>query len=186
MSDLDAAREALRERQGSGARYDAPEAPAKELRLARSGTAYFARKLNELGDDALYEPSKVPGWTRAHVICDIAYQARAISRQAEAAVAGEALPPMYDDDAGRIGQIELGATLPSRALRHLFDHAAVHLNVVWRDIPGPAWDTVATDAEGIPRRLRATAMERARRLWCGAFQLDSGARLHDLPSELGS
>ncbi|WP_448955213.1 maleylpyruvate isomerase N-terminal domain-containing protein [Labrys neptuniae] len=183
MSDLDAARRALQERQGLGARYDAPEAPAEDLRLARLGTAYFARKLGELSDAALYAPSRVSGWSRAHVICDIAYQARAISRQVEAATAGEAIPPFYDGEAGRIGDIELGATLPARALRHLFDHAAVHLNVVWRDLPGAGWDIVAGDAQGQTRSLHVTAMERARRLWRGALELDNGARLRDLPPE---
>lgn len=183
MSDLDAARRALQEWQGLGARYDAPEAPAEDLRLARLGTAYFARKLSELGDAALYAPSRVPGWTRAHVICDVAYQARAISRQMEAATAGEAVPPLYDDEAGRIEDIELGATLPARALRHLFDHAAVHLNVVWRDLPGAAWEALVADVEGHARPLRGTAMERARRLWHGALELDNGARLRDLPLE---
>lgn len=183
-SDLDAARWALWERQGSGARYDAPEAPADALRLARSGTAYFARRLNALADAALYEPSTVSGWTRAHVICDLAYQARALARQAEAATAGATIPAMYDGSAGRGAEIRLGATLPAHALRHLFDHAAVHLNVVWRDLPRAAWDIVAPDARGIPRPLRAAVTERARRLWRGALELDNGARRRDLPLEL--
>lgn len=183
-SDLDTARRALWERQGSGARYDAPEAPADDLRLARSGTAYFARKLNALADAALYEPAAVSGWTRAHVICDVAYQARALARQAEAATAGGTIPAMYDGSAGRSAEIRLGATLPAHALRHLFDHAAVHLNVVWRDLPGAAWDIVAPDAGGLPRPLRAAVAERARRLWRGALELDNGARRHDLPLEL--
>ena len=85
MSTLDQARAELRARQGRGARYDAPEAPAAALALARSGTAYFARKLNALSDADLYQPSQIPGQIRAHLICAVAYQARALARQAEAA-----------------------------------------------------------------------------------------------------
>ncbi|RRD22371.1 maleylpyruvate isomerase [Brucellaceae bacterium VT-16-1752] len=184
MGDLDAARHALRERQGLGARYDAPEAPANDLRLARLGTAYFARRLNALSDAALYQGSAIAGWTRAHVICDVAYQARAISRQVEAATAGEPVPRFYGDEAGRVEAIQLGATLPARALRHLFDHAAVHLNVFWRDMPSPAWDVVARDADGVSRPLRSTAIERARRIWRAALELNNGARQRDLPPEL--
>lgn len=51
-----AAREALKARQGKGARYDAPNAPAEDLLLARRGTAHFARKLMELPDAELYAP----------------------------------------------------------------------------------------------------------------------------------
>ena len=184
MSTLDQAREALRAKQGAGARYDAPEAPARELALARSGTAYFARKLNELSDAALYEPSAVPGWTRAHVICAVAYQARALARQAEAAAAGIAIPPMQDAEWAELEDLDLGATLPPRALRHLFDHSAVHLDVVWRDLPGAGWDLSAPDAAGQPRPIRACALERARMLWRGAIDLGNGARLRDLPPEL--
>ena len=32
-------------------------------------------------------------------------------------------------------EIDFGATLSPIALRHLFDHSAVHLNVEWRDLP---------------------------------------------------
>lgn len=180
MSRLDDAREALRARQGHGARYDAPEAPAAELAQARLGTAFFARKLNELPDGGLYGPSLLPGLARAHLICEVAYQARAICRQAEAITGGDPAPPMYDD---RHAAIELGATLPPRALRHLFDHAAVHLNVVWRDLPGPGWDAVAPDDTGVLRPLRATASERARLLWQRAYHLGNGARLRDLPAD---
>ncbi len=184
MSTLDEAREALRLRQGQGARYDAPEAPARELALARSGTAYFARKLNELSNAELYEPSKVPGWTRAHVICAVAYQARALARQVEAATAGVPIPPMQDAEWAELEDLDLGATLPPRALRHLFDHAAVHLDVVWRDLPGEAWELQAPDAEGRMRPLSAGAMERARLLWQGALDLGNGGRMKDLPPEL--
>ena len=184
MSTLDQAREALRARQGAGARYDAPEAPAQALALARSGTAYFARKLNELSDAALYAPSAVPGWTRAHVICAVAYQARALARQAEAATAGAPIPPMQEGDWAALEDLDLGATLPPRGLRHLFEHSAVHLDVVWRDLPGPAWDLPAPDAAGQPRPIRDAAMTRARALWRGALDLGNGARIRDLPPEL--
>lgn len=182
MTGLSAAREALAQSQGQGARYDAAEAPAA-LAQARLGTAFLARKLNELTDTALYQPSKIEGWTRAHVICDVAYQARAISRQVEAATAGHPVPPMYASAEERRAEIDLGATLPPRALRHLFDHAAIHLNVVWRDLPGPGWDTLVPDQHGQPRSLRATATERARLLWQSALHLGNGASLRNLPAE---
>ncbi len=63
-----AAREALKARVGKGARFDAPNAPADDLLLARRGTAYFARKLMELSDEALYEPAAIDGLSRAYVV----------------------------------------------------------------------------------------------------------------------
>src|SRR5277367_5455137 len=58
------ARTRLRERQGAGARYDAPTAPAADLLLARRGTAYFARQLNALSDIELDGPSALAKQTR--------------------------------------------------------------------------------------------------------------------------
>ena len=43
---------------------------------------------------------------------------------------------MYASTAVRDHEIDFGATLSPIALRHLFDHSAVHLNVEWRDLPG--------------------------------------------------
>jgi hypothetical protein len=89
----------LRVRQGSGARYDADGAPALELTLARRGTAYFARLLNNLRDAELYQPSAVPGWNRAHVVAAVAYHAKDITRIVEAArldVARVTLPSKTD------------------------------------------------------------------------------------------
>lgn len=179
MNGLDQARADLRARQGSGARHDAPDAPAADLALARLGTAFFARKLNELTDDALYHPSAVAGWSRAHVVCDVAYHARAISRQVEAATAGLAVPPFCE----LADELELGATLPPRALRHLFDHTAIHLNVVWRDLPAAGWQAVGAGKAGALRPLSNTPREQAHRLWTRAIHLGNGARPRDLPAE---
>ncbi|MBP7002177.1 maleylpyruvate isomerase family mycothiol-dependent enzyme [Amaricoccus sp.] len=79
----EAAREALRARQGAGARYAAAAAPARELAWARRGTAYFARKLRELTEAELTGPSLLPGWTRAHVIAHVGYNARALAQRVE-------------------------------------------------------------------------------------------------------
>ncbi|TPW29139.1 maleylpyruvate isomerase [Martelella alba] len=184
MTSLDDARRALMARQGSGARYDAPEAPADMLHLARTGTAYFARFLNRLPDRALYEPLRADGLTPAHVISAISYQARAIARQAEAITAGDTIPPLYDSQAALKAMIDLGATLPARALRHLFDHASVHLNVVWRDLPGDGWQVLVPGIDGTMHAFADTVRTRACSIWAAAFDLGNGARKRDLPVAL--
>src|SRR5690625_2550856 len=97
---LEEAREALRVRQGAGARYDSPNAPARDLAWARGGTAYFARKLNELTDAELFRPSLLPGWTRAALIAHVGYNARALTRLCEWARTGVETP-MYASTAQR-------------------------------------------------------------------------------------
>lgn len=180
---LDEARDALRERQGGGARYDAPEAPDRELAWARTGTAYFARSLMNLDNAGLREPSSLPGWSNAALVAHVGYNARALARLVQWARTGVETP-MYASMAQRAAEIELGATLPPRALRHLFDHSEVHLNVEWRDLPGPAWDHLVTTAQGRTVPARDTPWLRAREVWIHAVDLDPTASFLDFPAEL--
>ncbi|WP_265517309.1 maleylpyruvate isomerase N-terminal domain-containing protein [Nitratireductor luteus] len=179
---IEEARAALRARQGSGARYDAAAAPVRQLDWARRGTAYFARLLNELSDADLDAPSALPGLSRRHIIAHIGYHARILSEVVAWARNGRKEPlPRVAQVAS--GDVELGATLPSRALRYLFDHSEVHLNVEWRDLSDADWDACVEDAAGRRLALRKTPEIRARALWLHAVDLNSGGRFADMPSD---
>lgn len=182
-SDLDLARQELRDRQGQGARYDAANAPATALALSRRGTAYFARKLNELRDDMLSAPCGVPDWSRRHLIAFVGYQARGLCRLAQG-VNGGPVEGMYASAEARDAEIVRGASLPDRALRFLFDHSEVHLNVEWRDLPDAAWDRSVTTFDGQVRQSRDLPMERAKLLWVAAIQLENGGRPRDIPGAI--
>jgi len=174
---------ALRERQGVGARYDDPSAPHAELALARRGTAYFARRLMELDDDAFDVPSLLPGWKRRHVVAHVGYNARAVARLVEWARTGVE-SPMYASETQRWDEIVWGATLPIRALRNLVDHAAVHLSVEWRDLVGSQWDAEVVTAQGRTVPARETAWMRAKEVWVHAVDLDNGGSFLDFPDEM--
>lgn len=180
QTDTDlAAREALRARQGSGARYDAANAPADELLLARRGAAFFARKLNELTDTDLEAPSLREGRTRAYVIAEVSYQARMM------AIALKSLrEELTAEEAGWVPDIGLAATLPTRALRHLYAHADVHLNVEFRDLQPPHWEQEVAIGEGRPAPVRSVPLLRARTIWRSAIDLGTGARMADMPPVL--
>lgn len=178
--ELAAARAVLRARQGSGARYDAPAAPARELRWARLGTAYFARKLNELHDAALWAASSRAGWTRRRIVASVGLEARAIA-QAITLATGGPTDEFADVDTSAL---DLAETLPAAALRHLVTHAAIHLDVTWRDLTDAQWDL---PLEGMPfATVRDSAFARARTLWAGALDLRSGGRLADAPPDFVS
>lgn len=178
---LDLAREQLRERQGAGARYDAAAAPATELAWARTGTAYFARKLNELTDAELTEPSLLPGWSRASLVAHVGYNARALTRLCEWAATGVETP-MYASPEQRLAEIVNGSTLPARALRNLFLHSEVHLNVEWRDLTDEAWDNEVRTAQGRTVAVRETAWMRTREVWIHAVDLDNDGSFLDFPA----
>jgi len=173
------AREALRARQGAGARYDAPNAPAGDLLLARRGAAFFARKLNELSDADFDGPSLRGGWSRRHLIADVSYRARAM------AIALKSLrEDLTDEEAEWRPDVALAATLPVRALRYLYEHSDVHLNVEFRDLSDEGWDGEVRIGEGAPVAVNTLPLLRAREIWRAAVDLGNGARMADLPTSL--
>ncbi|HEY9357867.1 MAG TPA: maleylpyruvate isomerase family mycothiol-dependent enzyme, partial [Arthrobacter sp.] len=79
-------------------------------------------------------------------------------------------------------EIEFGATLSPIALRHLFDHSAVHLNVEWRDLPADAWHHKVKTAQGRIVPAEETVWMRTREVWVHAVDLDNGATFTDIPA----
>lgn len=179
----DPARAALRLRQGAGARYDSSAAPAADLLLARRGAAYFARKLGELSDTDLAAPSRLPGWSRAHVVAQISYQARHLARLVEAARRGKTMETLSEPE-NQNEDVAFGATLPAQALRNLFEHSKIHLDVEWRDLSATGWDASVRCLDKSVVSLRHTPLMRARAVWQGGVDLGNGGRARDFPIEL--
>ncbi|MFK3668392.1 maleylpyruvate isomerase N-terminal domain-containing protein [Ochrobactrum teleogrylli] len=174
---------ALQARQGKGARYDSPAAPASELLLARRGAAYFARKLNELDDTALDGGSHLNGVGRRSIIARVGYEARAMARIAEAAREAHREESLGDPEQEPDDEI-LGACLPAHALRYLFEHTQAHLNVEWRDLTDAAWDHAVVSLTGRRVTPRQMVSERAVTLWLNAVALKNGGRFCDIPDEV--
>lgn len=177
-ASLTSARADLIQRQGGGARYDAPNAPTRDLNWARLGMAYFARCLGSLMDGQLDLPSLRSGWSRRQVIAQTGYQARLLALALEQV--GSSQTDMLHIEPSK-DQIALGATLPPRALRHLVQHSAVHLNVTWRDLQEDMWDADLNVADHDRLPVRDTALLRAVSLWSSALVLDAGGRRRDVP-----
>ncbi len=179
---FDEARAALRLRQGPGARYDAANAPARDLDFARRGTAYFARLLNNLPDEAL-DQSSARGISRRQLIAYVGYQARLFSELVAWGRTGE-IGPFPRAAIVTSEAIEFGIVQPTRALRALFEHSAVHLTVEWRDLSENDWDRTVFDIAGTAIRLRDTPRLRAEVLWTHAIDLQAGGRVNDIPLPL--
>ena len=174
-----AARAALRARLGPGARYEAETAPAEELLLARRGAAFFARLLTALPDAALAQPAREGHGSRAHVVAAISLQARLVAIALKGLREG-----LTEEEAEWRPDIALAVTLPARALRSLYSHSDVHLNVEFRDLRAEDWER-EIEIDGIGSvAVRALPMLRARDLWTGALALNAGARAEDLPPAL--
>jgi len=154
-----------------------------DLLVARRGQAYFSRKLNELSDDELALPSCLPGWTRRHVIAHVGLNARALTHLTEWAASGIETP-MYGHPGEREADIELASTLPAQALRNLSDHAAIHLNVEWRDLEPESWNSLVRTGQGRVVPASETVWMRTREVWIHSVDLGNGASFSDFPDEM--
>ena len=152
------------------------------LLLVRRGTAYFQRKLAELRDDEFDAPSLLPGWSRRHVIAHVGYNARALTHLTEWASTGVETP-MYASSGARAAEIAYGATLNPAALRNLSAHAAVHLNVEWRDLSPEVWNAEVRTAQGRVIPASETVWMRTREVWLHAVDLDNGGSYRHFPAE---
>jgi len=179
----DARREALRQRQGKGARFDAASAPHGDLLLARRGTAFFARKLMELSDIDLYLGSIAEGHSRARIVAEISLSARRQALMLEALLDDK--PAMLPRDLEQqFSDLDLAETLPPQAIRHLFRHSQVHLNVCWRDLSDDQWDQPLSNPDGSLVTPRHLPRARAVQIWQAAIDLANGASSRDLPDGL--
>lgn len=151
-----------------------------DLLEVRRGTAFLSRKVNEIRDKDLVNPSLLKGWSRAHVIAHVGYNARALCRLARWANTGEECP-MYASSDARTNEIRRGSTLQPHALRHLYDHSAISLNVEWRDTPDSAWSATVRTATGRSVPFSETLWMRLREVWIHAVDLNNGALWSDIP-----
>jgi maleylpyruvate isomerase len=131
---LEQARTRLRQRLGSGARFDSAAAPMAELLAMRLARAACLRQVSRLGDDALELPPL------AGRVAELGCTARRVAEAFEAASGHDGIE---GDDAGRVtglaAEISLARTLPGRALRSLYLHAMQHLDVACRDLDAAGW-----------------------------------------------
>lgn len=175
-------RQELKNRQGAGARYDADTAPADDLPLARRGTAFFARQLMNLSDEALYQPAANGGETNAFVVARISYAARQQAFAIEAVQGNN--NAALDISNVQIPNLSTAATLPAHALRHLFRHTEVHLNVCWRDLDADLWDQQIEFSTRGKLNLSELPMLRAQQIWQAATHLGRGVSLGEIPERV--
>lgn len=104
----------------------------------------------------------------AAAVAEVGYHARWMAEALAGLRTGMVVTPTH--------QAKDAASLPARALRGLFQHSAIHLDVEWRDLPGEMW---AFDVPQLSIVARDTPLLRAKRVWQASLQI--GGRNSDIP-----
>ncbi len=84
----------------------------------------------------------------------------------------------------QFSDFDFAETLPPQAIRHLFRHSEVHLNVCWRDLSDTQWDLEYAMPNGSVATPRLLPRLRAVQVWHAALGLANGASARYLPVEL--
>lgn len=149
---------------------------------AEVGTGIFLNALDQLEDADLDAPSRLPGWTRRHVVAHIHLNALALCRLASWAATGVE-NRMYASPKQRAEEIEEGARLPPRQLRGLVRDSASGLAAALDGLTPAARRAKIVTAQG--RTVPATEIYwmRAREVMVHSVDLDAGVTFEHLPSD---
>jgi maleylpyruvate isomerase len=124
-----------------------------DLRSVEDAHRRFLRSTGSLGDHDVRRPSRLPGWTVAHVLTHLARNADSHIRRSEAALRGEMVDQYEGGTEGRAAQIEAGAIRDAADLIADVRETADALEEIWRQLPADAWLGRSRDVSGSSRYL---------------------------------
>jgi maleylpyruvate isomerase len=150
-----------------------------ELSAATGRLLVGARKLN---DAALAQPSRLPGWTRGHVITHIARNADGFSLLLDGLVQGRDVS-MYPSAQARDADIEAGSGRPAREQVDDLDHSAARFASLAASLPEALLDQVVHFGLGrIPVPAREAPLLRIREVQIHHVDLGVGFAPDDWPT----
>lgn len=156
--------------------------PDIALAWAADGQALFERAVAGCSD--LSGPSRLPGWTRGHVVTHVARNAEGLVRLLTWARTGIE-EPMYPSMEARAADIEAGAGRPPaeqlddvRSTGAAFAKAANELSV-------QHWEVTVATRHG-PIAASTVPWARVREVWLHLVDLDAGAGLDVLPGDVAT
>lgn len=108
------------------------------LDRVRDGHHRLLDLVSELEPRHFHAPSRLPGWSRAHVVAHLAHNAHSLAKVSSAASFGVQVDLYPDDD--RDESIERDTQLDPNELVQLLATAHAGLEIVWDSLAESAWD----------------------------------------------
>jgi maleylpyruvate isomerase len=157
--------------------------PADLLAAVAAATERVTEVVDRLSEADLRGPSRLPGWSRAHVVTHLARNADGLVNLLTWARTGVE-HPMYASWADRNADIEHGAQRSAQVLRADLEAASQRFAAQAAELPEAAWSAELTNAQGKQISARVLPLFRLRELSVHLVDLDAGAGFADLPDDL--
>jgi maleylpyruvate isomerase len=151
-----------------------------ELAAVDEAFALVLPALETLDDDQARGLSRLPGWSRGHLLTHLARASDGDRRCVEGAARDEVVVKYPDGAAGRARDIEAGADRSAVALAGDVVSAQRALMDAWRSLPDDAWERRAETMVGSLTMIEL-AKARRRELLVHLVDLDVGIEPTDLP-----
>ncbi|MEM8748183.1 MAG: maleylpyruvate isomerase N-terminal domain-containing protein [Actinomycetota bacterium] len=159
----------------------AADRPDRDLRLAREAHTRLVEALDRTVDSGGLDaagPSRLPDWTRGHVLTHLARNADSHRRMFEGAAQGDVVDQYEGGAEGRDHDIEAGSTRAADELVEDVRSSATALEAAWQE---SAWSgggrrTLA----GSVTPLTEMPFLRLREVWVHLVDLDVGVEFEDL------
>ncbi|MBN3928458.1 maleylpyruvate isomerase family mycothiol-dependent enzyme [Streptomyces verrucosisporus] len=149
--------------------------PVADTAALRESTDRLLAAVRKLDDAALAAPSKLPGWTRGHVLAHLA-------RNADALVNVLAGRPMYSSAEAREADIERDAPRPQAAQLEDLSGSAARLDEAMARLTGEQWGATVELRNGVTDLASSIPFRRRIEVELHHVDLGVGYGLADMPA----
>lgn len=159
------------------------ERPTAALARVARASHLVAKTADGLTEAQARGASRLPGWTRGHVLTHLARNADGNRNMVEGTLVGEEWAQYPGGAAGRASDIEAGAGRGADAL--LADLLASHeaLVAAWARVPDDGWARVGLSFAAGSRPITDGVVSRERELLVHLVDLDLGVTPSNLPHD---
>jgi len=152
------------------------------LRWWADGELAVAGRIDQLPDDALGEPSRLPDWSRAHVVAHLTRNADALGNLLTWARTGVETP-MYPSREVRDADIATTAAQTPGQLRADYAAACARLAVAIESTSAETWAAPVRTMQGKTVPASDVPWMRAKEVWVHGVDLDGGLSFADVPAD---